>query len=319
MLGTGRITRRLVADLQATDGVSVSAIASRDRQRATWFAEQYGIATGVAGYANLLQRDDVDGVYIALPPSLHTQWTLAAAAAGKHVLCEKPIATNAADARSMLDACSQQGVRFLDATGWLHHERTAAFRAGLDARRFGTIGHISTAVSFFRPFQSDEHRLDPALGGGCLLDLGWYAFGLPIWVAGLPSRVFASAVMEQGVDLRITAMLWWADGTSGCVSCGYDTASRKWFEVAGSDASLICDDFTRPWPDRPARCWIHRASGEVESESFAGHQEHAMIRFWIGGESLAGHHRRILLTQRVLEAAKASVASRKPVEIEADG
>ena len=88
IIGTGRITRRLVADLQSTDNVSVTAIASRTDERARWYADQYGVANAVTGYQQLIQRDDVDAVYISLPPSMHAEWSIAAADAGKHVLCE---------------------------------------------------------------------------------------------------------------------------------------------------------------------------------------------------------------------------------------
>ena len=198
VIGTGRITRRLVADLQSTEGVQVTAIASRSAEKARWYADQYGIAAAVEGYAELLKRDDVDAVYISLPPSLHAQWMMASAQSGKHVLCEKPLAISADQAEQASAACQAAAVRWLDATGWLHHQRTDAFRSWLDQDRLGKIGHISAAVSFYRPFQSDDHRLDPALGGGCLLDLAWYCGGLIRFVAGkLPSKVFADAILGK--------------------------------------------------------------------------------------------------------------------------
>ena len=122
VIGTGRITRRLVADLQSTDDVSVTAIASRTEDRARWYADQYGIANALTGYQTLLDRDDVDAVYISLPPSLHHQWAVAAADAGKHLLCEKPLALNKKEAVEIQSAAARNKVRWLDATGWLHHE-----------------------------------------------------------------------------------------------------------------------------------------------------------------------------------------------------
>ena len=125
------------------------------------------------------------------------------------------------------------------------------FAAWIAEGRLGKVGHISAAVSFYQPFQSNDHRLDLELGGGCILDLGWYTCGLARFVTGRnPRAVSADAVWRQGVPQRLTAMLWFDDEVTATVSCGYDTATRKWFEVAGSTASLICDDFTRPWADR---------------------------------------------------------------------
>ena len=307
VIGTGRITRRLVADLQSTDGVEVTAIASRTEERARWYADQYGIAAAVVGYEKLFTRDDVDAVYISLPPSMHAEWSIRAAEYGKHVLCEKPLATSVVEAQSINDACRQHGVRWLDATGWLHHERTAAFSDWLATGRFGQLGHLTAAVSFYQPFQSGEHRLDPALGGGCLLDLGWYAAGVIRFAVGqMPNSVIANVVVRDGVSQRLSAMMTFADEVTATISCGYDTSTRKWFEVAGSDASLICDDFTRPWADRPTRCWIHDAAGQVEPADFDDQQERAMIRRLISDESLADLQNQALDTQRILEALATS-------------
>ena len=307
VIGTGRITRRLVADLQTTDGVEVTAIASRTSERARWYADQYGIAAAVTGYQPLLERDDVDAVYISLPPSMHAEWSIAAANCGKHVLCEKPLALNATEAERIAAACDSHPVRWLDATAWLHHARTAAFRNWLDEEAFGKLGHISAAVSFYRPFQTDDHRLDPGLGGGCLLDLAWYCVSLIRFVAGrAPQKVFASSVDDQGVPLRVTAMLWFDDDLTASISCGYDTATRKWFEVAGSKSSLICDDFTRPWADRPARCWIHAADGSVDQHQFSGSQEREMIARLVSDEPLEAFHQQAIDTHRVLDALQQS-------------
>jgi predicted dehydrogenase len=321
VVGTGRITRRLVADLQSTDGVEVTAIASRTAERARWYADQYGIASAVEGYQPLLERDDVDAVYIALPPSLHAQWSIAAAEQGKHVLCEKPLACSAVQAEAIDAACRAHAVRWLDATAWLHHRRTAAMADWLHSGRLGQIGHISAAVSFYQPFQSDEHRLDARLGGGCLLDLGWYTCGLVRFTTGrLPRRVLADAVIHQGVPQRLTGLLWFegpvTEGpVTATISCGYDTATRKWFEIAGSAASLVCDDFTRPWADRPPRCWIHEASGKVEQHTFDGSQERQMIARLVGAEPLDPWQALALDTQRILDALDRSLSARAVVDL----
>lgn len=316
VIGTGRITRRLVADLQSTDGVSVTCIASRTKERADWFASQYGVPNAIEGYAKLLQRDDIDGVYIALPPSMHVEWSVKAAESGKDILCEKPLTTNLADAVAIDQACGKANVRWLDATGWIHHRRTAEMLERFRSGSLGKLGHVAVAVSFYRPFLSDEHRLDPELGGGCILDLGWYAAGLASQFGGPPNRIFADSVLENGVPIRSTAMLWFEDGVSASLSIGYDTATRKWFEVAGSDASMICDDFTRPWNDRPTRFWIHDAGGKVEAHEFADHQEQRMIESLCGDESLADRNHAAISTQGILDGWKRSSETGEIVHID---
>ncbi|TWU43154.1 1,5-anhydro-D-fructose reductase [Novipirellula aureliae] len=316
VIGTGRITRRLVADIQSTDGAKVTAIASRTSERARWYADQYGIPNGIEGYAKMLARDDVDAVYISLPPSMHGEWSIASANAKKHVLCEKPLTVSLAESEAIDQACSENGVRWLDATGWLHHERSETFARWIQEEKFGKLGHISASVSFYQPFQSGDHRLDPALGGGCVLDLGWYAGGFARFAAGqLPEAVFAEQVVIDGAAQKLTALLWFANNLTATLSCGYDTATRKWFEVAGSESSLICDDFTRPWNDRPARCWIHDAAGSVEQHSFEGHQERRMIRKLIGTEPLAALHRQALDTQQIIEAMQTSIEQKTKVTL----
>ncbi|TWT56176.1 Gfo/Idh/MocA family protein [Allorhodopirellula solitaria] len=374
VLGTGRITRRLVADLQSTPGVEVSAIASRTAERARWAADSHGIPAAVSGYDALLARDDVDAVYIALPPSLHHQWTLAACRAGKHVLCEKPVALTAAEVVEMIAAADRANVRFLDATAWLHHERTAQFRQWLSTAtpppdvataaakqdelfldeqppadpaipfRVGPLRHVSAAVSFPNPFQSGDHRLAADLGGGVLLDLGWYAAGMIRFAhGGLPEQVYATAVMRDGIDVRVSATMRFPDAATATLSCGFDTTTRKWCEIAGQDASIVCDDFTRPWADKPARSWVHEASGKVHTfvppsetqtdstgagQSQPGtrcHQEREMIARladWIRIDTAAESvtpwqefHDQAVQTQMLLDALAASIDAATPIDL----
>ena len=318
VIGTGRITRRLVADLQSTAGVSITSIASRSQERADWFASQYGIAAAVEGYQRLLERDDVDAVYLSLPPALHAQWCVRAAQAGKHVLCEKPLAINAQQAIEIDQVCRASNVRWLDATGWLHHQRTDEILKLACPEHLGQLGHLSVAVSFYRPFQSGEHRLSAELGGGCLLDLGWYAVGAACRVVDkLPRRVFCDSIYEDEVPLRSTGMLWFDDNVTCSFSCGYDTATRKWFEIAGSEASLICDDFTRPWADRPTRFWVHDAKGQVAAHEFSDRQELRMIETFVNSAPLTTFQQQALRTQHVLDALSESQSRHTWVDVPA--
>jgi predicted dehydrogenase len=132
----------------------------------------------------------------------------------------------------------------------------------------------------------------------------------------LPTALFADVVVADGIAQRMTAMMWFPDEVTATLSCGYDTATRKWFEIAGSGASLICDDYTRPWADRPARCWIHDASGNVESQTFEGNQERRMIAHLVSGEPLERWQRQALDTQRILDALGRSAAGEGKVTLD---
>lgn len=315
VLGTARIARRLVADLQSTGGIVVNAIASREEARAVWSAEQFGIGTALSSYQELIERDDIDAVYIPLPPSLHCQWARAAIAAGKHVLVEKPLCLNRAEAESIAEAARRAGVQWLDATGWLHHPRTEAMQQAIETE-LGSIGHISAACSFFEPFQANDHRREKSLGGGCLLDLGWYAAGLCTWATGGElADVTAQEICTSGCPTRVSALLTFSGQKTATFNCGYDMASRKWFEIAGSERSLICDDFTRPWNNRPPRFWVHDRAGHVQSRHVEGHQELQMIsRFRdaiLGQADLAPLQQQALATQEVLDRIASVLPSGK--------
>jgi len=148
--------------------------------------------------------------------------------------------------------------------------------------------------------------------------LAWYTCGLAVFVMqDLPRSVYAQAVMRDGVPYRVTGILQFRDDTSATISCGYDTATRKWFEIAGSSASLICDDFTRTWADKPARFWVHDAAGKADQLDFTGHQERQMIQRLISGEDLRFYQDQAVRTQRTLDAVNESIEQNSMVEIEA--
>jgi len=311
IIGTGRITRRLVADLQSTPGISVTSLASRDASRANWSAGQYGIAIAIQGYQALLDSDHVDAVYIATPPSTHAALSIAAAKAGKHFICEKPLAMSHDEAIAVADAARDANVRWLDATAWLHHERTHAMRQMVASGMIGSLRHISAAVSFFEPFQDNDHRRDASLGGGCLLDLAWYSAGCAIAVAGPCRALIATEILRDAVAFRVNAMLQFDDDVTAGINCGYDTATRKWMEWAGDQASIICDDFTRPWPDRPPRIWVHDRAGSVTSRQYTGSQERSMIECLISDTDLGPLHQQAMRTQATLDAMMRSIKTKQ--------
>jgi predicted dehydrogenase len=150
ILGTAHIATKVGRAIQEATGAELAAIASRDRTRAeAWIAEHTQTAGGdrrptaflspehppraFGSYEELLADSSIDAVYLPLPPSLHAEWTIKAAAHGKHVLCEKPLAINLTEARAMADACRAHGVQLMDGVMWVHHERTAGMQRVLQA------------------------------------------------------------------------------------------------------------------------------------------------------------------------------------------
>lgn len=221
MLGAARISpNALFKPARAVDGVEVTAIAARDRQRATAAASRWGIATVHEDYAAVVADPDVDAVYIPLPNSLHAQWTLAAINAGKHVLCEKPFTSNALEAQTVAEAAGRSGLVVMEAFHYRYHP---LMRRVLDLIADGTVGavrHVETELCFPLPRFSDiRYRLD--LAGGALMDAGCYAvhcarqFG-----SGEPEVVEAKALLTSpGVDRAMTASLRFPDGATGRITC----------------------------------------------------------------------------------------------------
>ncbi len=148
ILSTARIATRVVDAITATDHAHVKAVASRTARRAEIWAKQHQVAQAYDNYDALLGDEDLDAVYIPLPPSMHAEWTIRAAEAGKHVLCEKPLAMTAVEAEAMAAACRANNVQLMDATMWVHHPRTAVMFRAINDERFGPLRRVTSAFSF---------------------------------------------------------------------------------------------------------------------------------------------------------------------------
>jgi predicted dehydrogenase len=280
ILGTARIAEKIAPAIRATTGAQLVAIASRDVDKAAEWAKRHHAPRSYGSYAALLDDAEIDAVYIPLPPALHAEWTIRAAERGKHVLCEKPLADSVAAARQMAAACMKHGVAFMDGVMWHHHPRAAMMQQAIRSGELGRLRRITSAFTFLGSWiKPDDLRYRPELGGGSLLDLGWYCVGAALWATGqLPDRVQGWGNFVDGVDRTFAAMLWFPDDVVASFDCSFETVMRKWFEIAGTERSLICDDFTRPWTDAKARYWIHDQSGKAaEHLAPVANQEQCLV------------------------------------------
>ncbi|MCA9062351.1 MAG: Gfo/Idh/MocA family oxidoreductase [Planctomycetaceae bacterium] len=263
VLGTARIARTVIPHLAASRSAQVTGIAGRSIEKARNFAREFEIPLAFGSYEELLQCPEIDAVYIPLPPSMHQEWTCRAAEAGKHVLCEKPLGRNSREAATMAQACMTAGVVLLDGVMWYHTERARRI-VEMTTACLGPLTQITSAFTFpGTRLPADDFRYSRELGGGCLLDLGWYCAGVScLLFDATPYRVYATAVWKNGVDIHMNAILWFAGDRMATFECGFNAVRRRWLEVTGESAALVCDDFTRPWhADRP-RFWIHGSEGE---------------------------------------------------------
>ncbi len=221
VLGAARIApaaiirpARLVADAE------VVSIAARDTERAQAFAAKHGVAKVVGSYEELVTDPDIDAVYNPLPNGLHGRWTLAAIAAGKHVLCEKPFTANAEEAETVAVAARQAGVVVMEAFHYRYHPLFVRTKEAIDSGTIGAVQRIETSMCFPLPFRHDI-RWNPALAGGATMDAGCYAIHQVRHLAGAePQVVSARALLRSpGIDRAMDIEFRFADGRSASATC----------------------------------------------------------------------------------------------------
>ena len=248
VIGTGGIAASFVRDVQYLPDADVVAVGSRSQASADRFGDEHGVARRHPSYQALVEDPDVDVVYVATPHPLHAENALAAIAAGKHVLVEKPFTMDAVEAQQVVDAARAAGVFCMEAmwTRFLPH--VVRIRQLLAEGALGQVRAVS--ADFGVNFPPDPaHRLyAPELGGGALLDLGIYPVSWVVMVLGAPASVTAVADPAfTGVDAQTTAVLRSADGAHGIATCNLwaDTARRAY--IAGTEGVIEVDpDFYRP-------------------------------------------------------------------------
>ena len=220
--------------------------------RSQALAAEHGIPRAHGSYEALLADPEVDAVYVPLPNALHVPWSIRALEAGRHVLCEKPLARRAADAEAAFDAAERAGRVLMEGMMWRLHPRVETL--GRLARE--AVGEPRTARVTFRfdlPPGPDVRR-DPALDGGALMDVGCYAVSaLRLLCGGEPERVSAEAVIgPTGVDERVVATLRFPGDVLATLDCAMDTPPSASLELAGATGRLLVTD---PWPV-PARVTV---------------------------------------------------------------
>ena len=257
VLSTANINRKVVPATQAADRCEVVAIGSRDPSKAEAAASEFGIARAYGSYEEVLADPEVDAVYNPLPNDLHERWTIAAAEAGKHVLCEKPLAMNAAEAERMIAACDAAGVLLIEAFMYRLHPTWEAVR---EAVASGRIGELRAVQSWFSYFNDDPTNIRniAASGGGALYDVGCYAVNLSRMLFGAePVRVRGSVHRdpEMGVDVLTTGMLDFPAGIA-TFTCSTRAESDQRVHVVGTRGRIAIEiPFNIPL-DLPTRVFV---------------------------------------------------------------
>jgi D-xylose 1-dehydrogenase (NADP+, D-xylono-1,5-lactone-forming) len=234
ILSTANIARSFVSGVRPSKQVTVVAVASREPDKARQFAQQNAIPRHLGSYEALLADEAIDAVYNPLPNSLHAEWSIRAVRAGKHVLCEKPLAATADEARAMFDAARRHKVHLVEGFPYLAQPQTIKLRELLAAGDIGDARLIQASFGFTLT-DPQNIRLNPQLAGGALMDIGVYPVSLIRIVAGQrPARVQAIAQWSGGVDRALAATLEFAGGLMAQVTCSFGSALHRQALIAGS-------------------------------------------------------------------------------------
>lgn len=249
VLGSARINQSVLPAIDASSRCRLLALASRDAGRAVAESTRWGMARAYGSYEALLADPEIDAVYISLPNSLHVRWTLAAIRAGKHVLCEKPLALTAGDVQEIAAAAQTAGVAVAEAVMYRYHPQTIQVN---DLLKAGAIGRVRLVSSWFTVQVQDEResRMRPELGGGSLWDLGVYPISYIRLVTGTEPGELAGMGKRghTGVDEEFLGQMRFDGDIYGQFHVSFRMPRRMGLEIVGSDGVL-----TVPQPFKPGR------------------------------------------------------------------
>jgi predicted dehydrogenase len=249
--------RNVIPALAHADRCQVVALASRHSDRARAAADRLGVPKAHGSYESLLSDPDIDAVYIPLPNHLHAEWTIRAARAGKHVLCEKPLALNEEEARRMVDACAAEGVLLMEAFMYRLHPTWVAVRNLVSS---GRIGRLHTVQSWFSYFNDDPANIRNILeyGGGALYDIGCYLVNLSRMLFKTePTRVQATVTrnVQTGVDVLTTGALEFDSGVA-TFTCATRVEPDQRVHIYGTEGRISLGiPFNIP-PDIPTEVFV---------------------------------------------------------------
>lgn len=328
ILSTAQIARKNWRAIQLSGNGVVAAVGSRTLESSQRFiAENQAVAPFAAtprafgSYAELLAAPDIDAVYVPLPTGLRKEWLLRAAAAGKHIVSEKPCATSVADLREILDACRRHRVQFMDGVMFMHSGRLARMREVLDdGASVGPLRRISSDFSYLPPkeFYRTNIRSHSALEPlGCLGDLGWYCVRLSLWANGgrLPRSVTGRTLAQLGrtdsptpVPTDFAGELHFADGLVADFRCSFVADFHQSALITGANGTLSLDDFVLPRAE-PESAFLVNGRRNTVAEHGTAHatsQETNLFRNFAAqiqsGTSNEQWPTIALNTQRVIEA-----------------
>lgn len=242
LLSTARINRAVIPPIRATQRSELHAVASRDIVKAKAYAKEWHIPHAYGTYEELLASDAIDAIYNPLPNHLHAEWSIRAAEAGKHVLCEKPLALSVEEVDRMAEAAQKHHVVVAEAFMYKHHPQTLKVQELVEQGTVGDLLLIKGAFTFELD-RSDDVRWVPEWGGGSIWDVGCYPISYSRLVARAePVEVFGWQVTgSTGVDVVFSGQMRFASGPLAQFDCGFRAPYRTSLEIVGTKSSIELD------------------------------------------------------------------------------
>lgn len=254
ILSTANIGRkRVVPAMQQSSNGEVAAVASRSLEKAKSFAAETGIPTAYGSYEDLINDPDIDAIYNPLPNSEHVEWSIRCAEAGKPVLCEKPLARNAADAQKMVDAFVSRNILFAEAFMYRFHPRIQKVREMLTEGTLGTLQSLAAVFSFVAQ-NEDDIRLSQPLAGGALRDVGCYCINIIRLMSGEEphaTAAFARVGEKSQVDETLSGLLEFPSGVVGHFDCSLRAQFAHFCDIRGTHGRILLENAFVPGANEP--------------------------------------------------------------------
>lgn len=240
ILGTGRMAHAFAIGLAETDLAELVAVGSRSAETANRFADEFGITTPHANYDALSVDPNVDIIYISSPHSLHSTHSLMCLEAGKAVLCEKPFAINAAQARVVIELARKKNLFLMEAMWTRFIPAVCKVREMLDADTIGEVKLMVAGGAFMPPFDPDHYLFRPELGGGVLLDAGVYLVSIASMVFGQPAEILATgSISDHGVDEHDAILLRHEGGAIASLFVSLKASASPEVTIYGSRGRIL--------------------------------------------------------------------------------
>jgi len=315
----GIATGAVMPGIQLSERGVITAIASRDLVKSQAVAERFGVQAAYGSYEELLADDNVDAVYIPLPNHLHCEWTVRAAEAGKHVLCEKPIALNAEEAERMVQACRKAGVLLAEAFMYRHTSQLAQIRDIAQSGEIGELRVIRSSFSFNNSADSNNIRYRKEWGGGSVYDVGCYPLTAARFITGQqPLAVTAHAFLSPAhnhVDMMASGLVEFEQGMSLLFDCGMWAYDRQGLDILGTEGKIeVPSPFLSKEPFNVTVRGERRAVTSDDANAYAL-QADQFAKAVAGEEPQLFEPEDAVINMRIIDACMTSIHEKRRVEL----